>query len=154
MVTAPAAPLLKAPCEWADVVALAGEPASTIPADVFAWLSFVRTRLLRVRSPRIVFAGAYGSAFLPPREGKRRRPWSGEGYLALIVVTADPDPWRARVKLAERVFGPVFSEFGHLPFFEVWSVERMRAELAHSTKQAHALQRSVVLLDRRQEMSA
>ena len=126
--------------------------ASGLAGEVYQWLWFVRERLSHVRKPRVLLAVATGRGLDAPMDGKPvHRSWT-ERFLQVVIVTDEPDELSARVKLAEKVFGPVFSEFGHLPYYETWSKDRLVEERTARTGAWRTLHSGAVLLQPSQEM--
>lgn len=115
--------------------------------QVATWLDFIRVRLKRVRTPRVLHAFAYGRAF-DSSKPRRRASWDSEGFLKLVVVTDQDDALNARWRLGVKVFGPAFNEFLHLPDVDVWTRERYRLESECDTAIIRSLRRGIVLVCR------
>lgn len=129
--------------EWAAYAAI--PHASGVDAEVYAWLCFVREGLSSVSVPRVFVAIAAGTTLNPAGDRVIRRSSWTERFLRVVIVTDNPDWLDARVQLAETVFGAAFSEFGHLPQYDTWSVERLKGERDANTPVWRALRTGVLL---------
>lgn len=112
---------------------------------VYRWLSLVYDHLSQVKAPRVLLAVATGTSLNPVREKRAQRASWTERCLRVVIVTDNPNWLDARLQLAETVFGPAFSEFGHLPQYETWSVDRFMAERTANTPAWRSLGAGVLL---------
>jgi hypothetical protein len=100
-----------------------------------------------------MFSVAFGSALAPGALTKPRPKWESQKFLHIVVVTEDDDAFRARMKLSDKVFGPMFLESKHFVDVEVWSKDRYFKENSVASDISRQLACGMVLIDRREEMT-
>ena len=74
----------------------------------------------------VLWAVAFGR-FLSHFREKGRRQAAARNGIEFLAVTSEKNIYKAHVDLAEKVFGPVFLEFGRLPNYHVWTVKEYKA---------------------------
>jgi hypothetical protein len=89
-------------------------------------LDMIRHQIEEECPDSVLWAAAFGR-FLSLFREKERRQAAARNGVEFLAVTSERNLYKAHVDLAEKVFGPVFLEFGRLPNYHVWTVKEFKA---------------------------
>lgn len=116
--------------------------------NISRWLKQVSALLGKVNSGSVESAVAFGTAFEKLDNGlpRKRARWGSEHYVEVLIVTPREDAFALEDELAEKVFGPMFADSGHLTRYHVWPRQRIYVERQAKSRFWRDLERQAVLL--------